>query len=47
MTSIQVNDEDKAHEKNDSVSPSKTSPQELPKTHQNTREGKFIVRSRK
>jgi hypothetical protein len=47
MTSIQINEEDKAHDKNESVSPSKTSPPEIPKTNQNTREGRFVVKSRK
>jgi hypothetical protein len=47
MTSIQINEDDKAHENIESASPSKISPLELPKTSQNTREGKFVVRSRK
>lgn len=47
MTSIQINEDDKVHENIESVSPSKISPLELPKTSQNTREGKFVVRSRK
>jgi hypothetical protein len=47
MASIQINEEDKTHEKNESVSPSKASPSEIPKTNQNTREGRFVVKSRK